>query len=85
MMRVIRNGTGWDIALDIVFKEKQTALEVARRMEHGVYALLRAAMDESMRPSASGTNVESEGNELERRPKDPTRRGRKTPASLFVP
>lgn len=47
-MKVIRNGTGWDIALDIIFKDKDTATILARRIEHAVYALIRAGVDERM-------------------------------------
>ena len=47
-MRVIRHESGWDIALDMVFKDKNTADTVARRIQHAVHALIRGAVDASM-------------------------------------
>lgn len=48
-MRVIKNGLGWDIALDLVFTEKQTAAMVGARIQHAIHALVRGAVDTSMR------------------------------------
>jgi hypothetical protein len=47
-MRVIPNGLGWDIAVDMVFTDKQTAAIIAKRIRHAVHALIRGAVDETM-------------------------------------
>lgn len=48
-MRVIRHQSGWDIALDMVFTNKETAKTIAERIQHAVHALIRDAVDASMR------------------------------------
>ena len=48
-MRVIRHESGWDIALDMVFTDKHTADAVAKRIRNAVHALVRDAVDPSMR------------------------------------
>lgn len=47
-MRVIRYGSGWDIAVDMVFTDRKTAETVAERIRHAVTALIRDAVDASM-------------------------------------
>jgi hypothetical protein len=47
-MRVIRLDSGWDIALDIVFTDKDTAYTIAERIQHPLHALIRDAVDASM-------------------------------------
>jgi hypothetical protein len=54
-MRVVRHGSGWDIALDMVFNEKHTAEIIAQRLQHAVSALVRSAVDASMSRGAPGT------------------------------
>jgi hypothetical protein len=54
-MRVVRHGSGWDIALDMVFNEKHTAEIIAQRLQHAVSALVRSAVDPSMSRGAPGT------------------------------
>lgn len=45
---MIRHESGWDVALDLVFTNKQTATTVANRIQHAVQALVRDAVDASM-------------------------------------
>jgi hypothetical protein len=47
-MKVIRNGTGWDIAFDMVFTDKHTAVTIARRIAPLLATLVRDAVDASM-------------------------------------
>lgn len=47
-MRVIPNGSGWDIALDMIFNDKHTAFIISQRIEHALHALIRDAVDTSM-------------------------------------
>ena len=54
-MRVIRHESGWDIGLDMVFTDKRTAVIVADRIRHAVRALVRDAVDPSMRHSTENT------------------------------
>jgi hypothetical protein len=49
-MRVIRNEAGWDIALDLIFKDRDTAETIAARIQPVLHALLREAVDTSLRP-----------------------------------
>src|ERR1700761_1867780 len=53
-MKVIRNGTGWDIAFDMVFTDKSTAATIAQRIAPRLPTLVRDAVDPSMckRPAA---------------------------------
>jgi hypothetical protein len=48
-VRVIRHESGWGIELDMLFADRQTAETIAKRIRHAVYALVRGAVDESMR------------------------------------
>jgi hypothetical protein len=53
-MRVVRHESGWDIALDMVFTDKKTAEIIAKRIQYAMPALVRGALDASMRgPKAS--------------------------------
>lgn len=47
-MKVIQNGTGWDIAFDMVFTDKATAAIIARRIAPLLSTLVRDAVDASM-------------------------------------
>jgi hypothetical protein len=47
-MKVIRNGTGWDIAFDMVFTDKATATIIAQRIAPLLSTLIRDAVDASM-------------------------------------
>jgi hypothetical protein len=47
-MKVIRNGTGWDIAFDMVFTDKGTAAIIAQRIAPLLSTLIRDAVDSSM-------------------------------------
>jgi hypothetical protein len=47
-MRVIRHESGWDIALDMVFTDKDKAEIFAKRIQHAIHALKRDAVDASM-------------------------------------
>src|ERR1051326_9279989 len=49
-MRVIRNEAGWDIALDLIFRDRATAETIAARIQPSLHALLREAVDVSLRP-----------------------------------
>jgi hypothetical protein len=70
-MKVIRNGIGWDIAFDMVFTEKDTAVTIARRIAPLLATLVRDAVDPSMckhvaaaqdtRPNLSAAAFETEG------------------------
>lgn len=63
-MRVIRNGSGWDITVDVIFKDKATATVLAGRIEHAVLALIRAGVDEGMGERARAAREEGDGNKL---------------------
>lgn len=54
-MRVIRHESGWDIALDMVFTDKQTAAIVSERIRHAVRVLVCSAVDPSMCSQESGS------------------------------
>lgn len=56
-MRVIRHESGWDIALNMVFTDKKTAETVANRIRHGMAALIRDAVDDSMCRREAGTGA----------------------------
>jgi len=47
-MRVIRYGSGWDIALDMLFRDQVTAETIAGRLLPAIHALVREAVDASM-------------------------------------
>ena len=47
-MKVIRNGTGWDIAFDMIFIDKQTAAIIASRIAPLLPTLIRDAVDATM-------------------------------------
>jgi len=47
-MRVIRHESGWDIALDMVFNDKDTADIIAKRIQPAVHSLVRDAVDARM-------------------------------------
>ena len=47
-MKVTRNGSGWDIAFDMVFTDKETAAIIAQRIAPLLSTLVRDAVDASM-------------------------------------
>lgn len=59
-MRVIRYGSGWDIALDMVFTDQATAGTIAARLLPAIHALLREAVDASMSPSNAAKKAPDE-------------------------
>lgn len=44
----IQYGSGWDIALDMVFSDRVTAGTIAARLLSAIHALVREAVDASM-------------------------------------
>jgi hypothetical protein len=58
-MRVIPNGSGWDIALDMVFNDKRTAFTIAQRIGYALQALIRDAVDTSMVGHTGGQGSEA--------------------------
>ena len=59
-MRVIRYGSGWDIALDMVFTDQATAGTIAARLLPAIHALVREAVDASMCERNATKNVPKE-------------------------
>jgi hypothetical protein len=80
-MRVIRNGTGWDIAFDLLFAEKATAEIIARRIAPLVATLVRDAVDASMgrrlAPKDTRTIVSASGLAIEAHAAQPARQEEK--------
>jgi len=81
-MKVIPNGSGWDIAFDMVFTDKATASTIAQRIAPLSSTLVRDAVDASMcerlsvprrtRVNPSAADSESEGQELHSQALQPT-------------
>src|SRR5512133_947491 len=59
-MRVIRCGSGWDIALDMVCTDQVTAGTIAARLLPAIHALVREAVDASMCERNVAKNVPKE-------------------------
>jgi hypothetical protein len=59
-MRLIRYGSGWDIALDMVFTDQVTAKTIAARLLPAIHALVRDAVDASMSERNVAKNVPKE-------------------------
>lgn len=59
-MRVIRHESGWDIALDMVFTDKQTAAIIAQRIRNAVHVLICNAVNTSMRVPKTADNEAGE-------------------------
>jgi len=59
-MRVIRRGSGWDIALDMVFTDEAVAKTIAARLLPAIHALVREAVDPSMCERKAATSIPKE-------------------------
>src|SRR5689334_1833013 len=59
-MKVIRNGTGWDITFDMVFTDQKAAAIIAARIAPLLPTLIRDAVDISMSAQACQGNAVEE-------------------------